>query len=57
MTKLAGFCSDEFHAIVPVQPDAKPQPLCGFYRRESCLSVVEVMIKNSGLKMQRLLSG
>ena len=31
-------------AVVPIQPDGRPQPLCGFYRRESCLSEVENLI-------------
>ena len=56
MTRLAGICSDEFHAIVPIQPDARSQPLCGFYRCESCLPVVEGMIKSNDLKMQGFLS-
>lgn len=56
MTRLAGYCSNEFEAIVPEQQDAKPQPLCAFYAREKCLPVVEAMIKNGDLKMQRLLS-
>ena len=56
MTKLSGFCSDEFDAVVPVQPDERPQPLCAFYRRESCLPAVERMLFAGDLKLQRLMS-
>ncbi len=56
MTKLSGFCSDEFDAVVPVQPDDRPQPLCAFYRRESCLLAVERMLFAGDLKLQRPMS-
>ncbi|MEQ1765331.1 MAG: molybdenum cofactor guanylyltransferase [Pyrinomonadaceae bacterium] len=56
MKRIAGFCSSELDAIVPVQLDERPQPLCAFYRRERCIPVVEAMIKRKELKMQDLLS-
>jgi molybdopterin-guanine dinucleotide biosynthesis protein A/molybdopterin-guanine dinucleotide biosynthesis protein len=56
MTKLVGFCSDEFDAIVPVQPDATSQPLCALYRCERCLPVAEEMLKTGDFKLQRFLS-
>lgn len=56
MALLAGFCSDEFYAVVPVQPDSFPQPLCALYRREKCLPVVEEMLRSGDLKLQRFLS-
>ena len=56
MTRLAGYCSDEFDAIVPVQPDGKLQPLCAIYRRERCLPVAEDMIEKGDLKMRALVS-
>ena len=31
-------------AIVPIQPDGRPQPLSAFYRRESCLKAAERLI-------------
>ncbi len=56
MARLAEYCSNEFDAIVPAQPDGQPQPLCAFYRREVSLVVVEAMVRNDDLKLQRLLS-
>ncbi|MBC7900398.1 MAG: molybdenum cofactor guanylyltransferase [Saprospiraceae bacterium] len=56
MTRLAVYCSNEFDAVIPIQPDAKPQPLCAFYRREGCLQVVEAMVGNDELKIQNFLS-
>jgi molybdopterin-guanine dinucleotide biosynthesis protein A len=56
MTKLASFCSDDFDAVVPIQQDTRPQPLCALYRREKCLVVVEEMLKTGDLKLQRFLS-
>lgn len=55
MTRLASYCSGKLDAIVPVQPDERPQPLCAFYQRERCLPVVEAMLKRDKLKMQGLL--
>jgi molybdopterin-guanine dinucleotide biosynthesis protein A len=34
-TRLWRFNTDAFDAIVPIQPDGRPQPLCGIYRREA----------------------
>ncbi len=56
MKKLANSCSDDLDAVVPMQPDARPQPLCAFYRRRHCLPVVEEMLNAGDLKLQVLLS-
>jgi len=34
-TRLWQLNSDPFDAIVPIQPDGRPQPLCAVYRQES----------------------
>ncbi len=56
MIRLAGYCLNEFDAVIPIQSDTKPQPLCGFYRAGRCTHVVEAMIRNGDLKIQKLLS-
>ena len=56
MIRLAGCCLNEFDAIIPIQSDTKPPPLCAFYQGEKCIHVVEAMIRNGDLKIQRLLS-
>ena len=38
---LAAKLSDEFGAIVPEQKDGRLQPLCGFYKVDAALSLVE----------------
>jgi molybdopterin-guanine dinucleotide biosynthesis protein A len=44
LARLEGFRSAEVDAIVPIQPDERPQPLCALYRRETCLPRVEQLI-------------
>ncbi len=46
---------DGLDAIVPVQPDATPQPLCAVYRVAACLSAAEDAIRQGGLSMFGLL--
>jgi molybdopterin-guanine dinucleotide biosynthesis protein A len=44
--RLMEFCNDSTDAIVPLQEDARPQPLCSLYRRERCSRAAEQSIAN-----------
>ncbi len=43
-------------AIVPIQPDERPQPLCAIYRRESCGAAAKALIKADEHKPRALLA-
>ncbi|MDX6559168.1 MAG: hypothetical protein QOF72_2217 [Blastocatellia bacterium] len=43
-------------AIVPIQPDERPQPLCAIYRRESCAAVAAQLIAEGEHKPRALLA-
>ena len=43
-------------AIVPIQPDGRPQPLCGIYRRSSCLAAATELIAAGEHKPRALLA-
>lgn len=53
--RLAGFCTKEYDAAVPVQRDGRLQPLCAFYRRETCLSLVEERLRDDVWSLTGLL--
>ena len=42
--RLKSFISEGTDAIVPIQSDGRPQPLCALYRRETCLPKAERLI-------------
>lgn len=44
LERLTGFIDENTDAIVPIQPDGRPQPLCALYRRETCLPKAEETI-------------
>jgi molybdopterin-guanine dinucleotide biosynthesis protein A len=43
-TRLREFASDSLDAIVPVQLDGRPQPVCALYRRSTCLPEIDNLI-------------
>jgi molybdenum cofactor guanylyltransferase len=48
--------SNEFSAIVPVQPDGKIQPLCAFYKTKDCLPPLEnLLVKNESVSVKNFL--
>jgi len=53
--RLAKFCTDEFDAVVPVQPDARLQPLCALYRRDTCLPIVEERLRSDNWSLNGML--
>ena len=51
---LASFDRNDFDAVVPIQADGKRQPLCALYRRETCLPVIETMIRGDDWSLRGL---
>ena len=47
---------ETFDAIVPIQPDKRPQPLCAIYRRQSCLAAATSLIGLDEHKPRALLA-
>jgi molybdenum cofactor guanylyltransferase len=45
-----------FDAIVPIQSDGRPQPLCGIYRRNSCSAMASELIGEGEHKPRALLA-
>lgn len=45
-----------FDAIVPIQPDERPQPLCAVYLRESCAAAAKQLIAQGEHKPRALLA-
>ncbi len=53
--RLAALRTNEFEAIVPVQPDGRWQPLCALYRSAACLPPVEKMLEENIWSVRELL--
>ena len=51
----SGIEGENFDAIVPIQPDERPQPLCSFYRRQSCSAAAGQLIAEGEHKPRTLL--
>jgi len=47
---------DPWDAIVPIQPDGRPQPLCAIYLRETCLAAATKLIARDEHKPRALLA-
>lgn len=46
LAELTSSVDEGISAIVPIQPDGRAQPLCSFYRVETCLTVAEQLLKS-----------
>lgn len=53
--RILSECSDAIDAVVPIQPDETPQPLCAVYRVPACLPAAEDAIADGRLSMFSLL--
>jgi len=53
--RLIDFTDDDFAAVVPLQPDGKPQPLCALYRAADCLLFAEKMLSETNWSLQKFL--
>lgn len=42
--RLKSFADESVDAVVPMQQDGRPQPVCALYRRETCLPEIERLI-------------
>ena len=57
LVRLWGFVGQtESDAIVPLQPDERPQPLCAIYRREYCAAAAQQLIAQGEHKPRALLA-
>ena len=55
-TRLATL-RENFDAVVPVQSDGRPQPLCALYRCESCLPKAAALIEEGERRPRAVLAG
>ncbi len=53
---LARRISKDVDAVVPLQNDGRPQPLCTFYNPSRCIPVIEGMLERGERKLSDLLS-
>ena len=43
--RLKSYSTPSSDAVVPIQEDGRPQPVCALYRRETCLPEIEKLIR------------
>lgn len=53
--RIISFEREDFDAVVPLQGDRKPQPLCALYRSEACLPIVESILRGNDWSLHGLL--
>ncbi len=53
--KLILLATEDFDAVVPIQPDGRAQPLCALYKPKFCLPFVEKMLDRKEWSLQKLL--
>lgn len=53
--RLVSLSEKEDQAVVPVQEDLRPQPLCALYAPHECLKVAESLIQDGELRPRALL--
>jgi molybdopterin-guanine dinucleotide biosynthesis protein A len=54
--RLVPLASEEFDAVVPVQPDGRVQPLCALYSRGACLAVAARLLETGERRPRALLA-
>lgn len=54
--RLKSFAHVSVDAIVPMQPDGRPQPVCALYRRETCLPEIERLVSAGEHTLRALLT-
>jgi molybdopterin-guanine dinucleotide biosynthesis protein A len=43
--RLMSSASDRFDAVIPIQEDGRPQPVCALYRRSTCLPEIDRLVR------------
>ncbi len=56
LTRLVSHIHSGIDAVVPIQPDGFPQPLCALYRRKPVLAAVQDLFENRDRSLRYLLS-
>ena len=54
--RLKSLAGESVDAIVPLQPDGRPQPVCALYRRKTCLPEIERLVSAGEHTLRALLA-